>query len=233
MQRHFEIELEQLQVRIIEMGALVQQAIHLSVDVFQSGNALLTGEEAIHSAKEVINRIEPQVNELQRQIDKNALDLLALQHVVASDLRFVTTATRIGNDLESMSDRAVNIAHRAISILASRNPNSVAQIPAMAQAVEAMVRDAMDSFVRRDEPLALLILKREKEIHRYRDQVFQELTSGVTSETQAIQHSLDLILISRNLERITDHATSIAENVVFMVRGEDIRHRYNVAGGPH
>jgi phosphate transport system protein len=232
MQRHFEIELEQLQGRIVEMGVLVQQAIHLSVEVFKGGSTPVAGVEAIDSAKDVINRIEPQVNELQRQIDKNAMDLLALQHVVASDLRFVTTATRIGNDLESMSDRAVNIAHRAISIQASSNPHSAAQIPVMAEAVEAMVRDAMDAFKRRDEPLAHLILKREKEIHEYRDQVFQELTSAVTSETQAIQQALDLILISRNLERIADHATNIAENVVFMVRGEDIRHRYNVAGGP-
>jgi phosphate transport system protein len=102
----------------------------------------------------------------------------------------------------------------------------------MAQAVEAMVRDSMDAFARRDEQLARLILKRDEEVDRYHDGVFQELIIEVTSETRFIQQALDLILISRNLERIADHATNIAENIVFMILGEDIRHGYKVVGGP-
>ena len=142
-------------------------------------------------------------------------------------MRFVTAATRIGSDLERMSDRAVNIAHRAISILASPNPISVVQIPIMAESVEAMVQDSMDAFARRDDSLAREVLRRDQEVDHFRDEVIQELIDDVSSETRFIQQALDLILISRNLERIADHATNIAENVVFMVRGQDIRHRYN------
>jgi phosphate transport system protein len=232
MQRQFEVELEDLHERILEMGGLVQQAIHLSVVIFKGGNSQVAVEAAIDAATEVIDRVEPRVNVLHREIDRKALDILALQHVVASDLRFVTAATRIGSDLEEMSDRAVNIARRTLSILSNPDPRSNIEIPRMAQAVEAMVRGSMDAFARRDEQLARLILKRDEEVDRFHDMVFQELIIEVTSETRFIQQALDLILISRNLERIADHATNIAESVVFMIVGEDIRHRYNVAGGP-
>lgn len=216
MQRHFEVELEQLQERILEMGGLVQDAVHLSVE------ALVGRKDS--PAIDVIERIEPRVNELHREIDRRALDLLALQHVLAVDLRFVTSATRIGNDLERMSDRAVNIANRAIS-LSNTNSKPVVQIPRMAEAAESMLRDAMDAFARRDAQLAREILRRDEEVDQYRDVVFQELIDDVSNETRVVQQALDLILISRNLERIADHATNIAENVVFMVLGEDIRHR--------
>jgi len=223
MMRHFEFELGQLQGRIEEMGGLVQQAIHLSVEAIKRGN----DGGAADLIKEVIEGIEPRVNELHREIDQRAFDLLALQQVLAADLRFVTAATRINSDLERMSDRAVNIAHRAISILASPNPISVVQIPIMAESVEAMVQDSLDAFARRDDRLAREVLRRDQEVDHFRDEVIQELIDDVSSETRFIQQALDLILISRNLERIADHATNIAENVVFMVRGQDIRHRYN------
>jgi len=225
MQRHFEIELEELRGRVLEMGELVQRAVHRSVDSLQ-GRDIGAAAEA---TDEVIERIEPRVNELHREIDQRALDLIALQQVMAMDLRFVTAATRIGSDLERMSDRAVNIARRAISILTNPNPKSLVQIPKMAEAVEAMVRDSIRAFEYRDEKLARSILQKDHEVDEYRDVVFQELVDEVTTETRFIQQALDLILISRNLERIADHATNIAENVVFMVMGEDIRHRYNVA----
>jgi phosphate transport system protein len=227
MQRHFEIELDHLQQRILEMGGLVQRAIHLSVEALQGSAGRPAIEVATEASAEVIDRIEPRVNELHREVDQRALDLLALQQVLAVDLRLVTSATRIGSDLERMSDRAVNIANRAISILSYPNPKSMVQIPRMAEIAESMTRDSMDAFARRDERLAREILRRDDEVDQYRDKVFQELIDEVTNETRFIQQALDLILISRNLERIADHATNIAETVVFMVVGEDIRHRYN------
>ncbi|HLQ77459.1 MAG TPA: PhoU domain-containing protein, partial [Terriglobia bacterium] len=139
MQRHFEIELEELRGRVLEMGSLVQRAIHLSVGSLYGNDV----DAAAEATDEVIERIEPHVNELHREIDQRALDLHALQQVLAVDLRFVTAATRIGNDLERMSDRAVHIARRVISILTNPNPKSVIQIPKMAEAVEAMVRDSV------------------------------------------------------------------------------------------
>ena len=225
MQRHFEIALEELRRCVLDMGGLVLRSIQLSVETLHSRNI----ERVAEATTEVIERIEPDVNELHREIDQRALDLIALQQVMAVDLRFVTAATRIGSDLERMSDRSVNIARRVVSILANPNPKSVIEIPRMAETVEFMVRDSIVAFEYRDENLARSVLERDHEVDAYRDVVFQELVDEVTSETRFIQQALDLILISRNLERIADHATNIAESVVFMVAGEDIRHRYKAA----
>ena len=225
MQRHFEIELAELRARVLEMGALVQKAIQFSVESLQ-GTSVTAAADA---TTEVIERIEPKVNELHREIDRRALDLIALQQVMAVDLRFVTAATRIGSDLERMSDRAVNIARRVISILTNPNPKSMVHIPRMAETVQAMVRDCLAAFENRDMTLARSIFERDLKVDEYRDIVYQELVDEVTAETRFIQQALDLILSSRNLERIADHATNIAESVVFIVAGEDIRHRYNTA----
>jgi phosphate transport system protein len=214
--RHFETELQNLQERVLEMGGLVQRAIHLSVEALENKNR--------DAAMEVIDQIEHKVNELHREIDQRALDLVALQQPLAIDLRFITAVTRINSDLERMSDRAVNIAHRAISVLGLPDGKPIVQIPKMAEVTESMVGDALDAFQRRDERMAREILRRDDEVDEYRDVVFQELIDEVTNDKRFVQQALDLILASRNLERIADHATNIAENVVFMVVGEDIRH---------
>jgi phosphate transport system protein len=219
------MELAELRGRVLEMGVLVQRAIQFSVESLQGTNLAAAAD----ATTEVIERIEPRVNELHREIDQRALDLIALQQVLAVDLRLVTAATRIGSDLERMSDRAVNIARRVISILTNPNPKSMVYIPRMAETVQAMVCDSLGAFEKRDVALARSILDRDHEVDEYRDIVYQELVDEVTAETRFIQQALDLILISRNLERIADHATNIAESVVFIVAGEDIRHRYNTA----
>ena len=198
------------------MGGLVQRAIHLSVEALQ--------QKSKNSAIEVIEHIERQVNELHREIDQLALDLVALHQPLAIDLRFITAATRINGDLERMCDKAVNIAHRAISILDGPDAGSVIEIPKMAEITESMVAGALDAFRRRDQKLAREIVGRDDEVDQYRNVVFQELIDEVTKEKRFVQQALDLILASRNLERIADHATNIAENVVFMVAGNDIRH---------
>lgn len=225
MQRHFETDLAELRSRILEMGSLVQQAIRLSVDSLFGKST----DAAAEATNEVIERIEPRVNELHREVDQRAFDLIALQQVMAVDLRFVTASTRIASDLERMSDRAVNIARRVISILTNPNPKSTIHIPRMAETVQLMVRDALVAFENRDMAIARSIFERDLKVDEYRDIVYQELVDEVTAETRFIQQALDLILISRNLERIADHSTNIAESVVFIVAGEDIRHRYNTA----
>ncbi len=227
MQRHFEIELGELRKRVLTMGELVQRALYLSLGFLKGWNI----SECAEAANEVIERIEPQVNELHRDIDQSAFDLIALRQVLAADLRFVTAATRIASDLERMSDRSVNIARRAASVLTFENRKSVIQIPRMADAVEMMVRDSLAAFERREEALARSVLNRDMEVDGYRDEVFQELVDDAAADSRFVQQALDLILVARNLERIADHATNIAESVVFMVLGEDIRHRYHNAGG--
>lgn len=217
MPRHFETDLQRLQDRLLEMGRLVTRAISLSVQALQRTSTA--------SAMEVIDDIEPRVNDLHREIDQSALDLVALQQPLAVDLRFITAVTRISNDLERMSDRAVNIGHRAISILGQPAQKTVVEIPKMAEVTKGMVADALRAFERRDELLAREILSRDDTVDQYRDVVFQELITEVTNEKRFVQQALDLILVSRNLERIADHATNIAENVIFVVAGKDVRHR--------
>ena len=198
------------------MGGLVKRAIHLSVEAL--------AHKSRAAAMEVIDDIEPRVNDLHREIDELAFDLIASQQPVAIDLRFITAVTRINNDLERMCDRAENIGHRVISILEQPDPKPVAEIPKMAELTEVMVHDALDAFRRRDDQLAREILGRDEQVDQYRDIVYQELITEVTKESLFVQQALDLILVSRNLERIADHATNIAENVVFVVLGKDIRH---------
>jgi phosphate transport system protein len=212
LQRHFETDLQRLQDRLLEMGNLVKRAIHLSVESLQHTSTA--------AAMEVIEDIEPRVNDLHREIDQNALDLLALQAPFAVHFRFITAVAKINGDLERMSDRAESIARHAISILGQPMPQPVVEIPRMAELAEAMVHDALDSFERKDDQLAREILGRDEEVDRYRDMVFQELIDEVTNEKRFVQQALGLILVSRNLERIADHATNIAQSVIFMVLGE-------------
>jgi phosphate transport system protein len=216
LKRHFETDLQHLEERLLEMGGLVERAIHQSIEALH--------EEGMDAAMEVIDDIEPRVNDLHREIDELAFNLIALQQPLAVDLRFITAVTRINNDLERMCDRAVNIGRRAISIHGQPESEPLAEIPKMAKLTEVMVHDALDAFRRRDAQLAREILGRDEEVDQYRDTVFQELITEVTNESRFVQQALDLILVCRNFERIADHATNIAENVVFMVLGKDIRH---------
>lgn len=216
MHRHFEEELEELKDRMLYMGSLVERAVHLSID------ALTQRDERL--ASQVIAEIEPQINEMHLELDDRALRLLALQQPMAVDLRFITSTIKINSDLERMGDQAVNIAQRAISILSSPQLRPQVDVPRMAELTEKMVKDSLDSFVRRDNELARDVILRDDEIDQYRDMVFRELIAQMIKSPNCIQQNLDLILVSRNLERIADHATNIAEDVIYMVLGRDIRH---------
>ncbi|MBM3802983.1 MAG: phosphate signaling complex protein PhoU [Acidimicrobiia bacterium] len=216
MHRHFEEQLEELKERLLYMGSLVEKAVHLSVE------ALAQRTEDL--ATQVIAEIEPQINELHLELDDRALQLLALQQPLAVDLRMIASIIKINSDLERMGDQAVNIAQRALSILSSPPLRLQADIPRMAELTEKMVKDALDSFVRRDNELARDVVLRDDEIDQYRDTVFRELIAQMIKAPKCIQQALDLILVSRNLERIADHATNIAEDVIYMVLGRDIRH---------
>ena len=216
MHRHFEGELEQLKERMLYMASLAEKAVHLSLE------SLGTRDES--KAIDVIVKIEPQINDLHLELDDRALQLLALQQPMAVDLRFITSAIKINSDLERMGDQAVNIAQRAMSLMNQPELKPLVDIPRMAEIVEKMVKDALDAFVRRDTDLARDVVLRDDEADSYRDSIFRELIAHMIRNPRAIQQALDLILVSRNLERIADHATNIAEDVVYMVLGRDIRH---------
>jgi len=216
MERHFELDLRHLEDRFLAMGDLVCEAIHSCIQGLQGLDQV--------SAMKVVDRIEPEVNALHHEVDGLGMDLLTLQHPVATDLRLVTAIMKNNKDLERMSDRAVNVALLVVSILSRPPIRQVVDMTRMGEAVEAMASDALGAFKRRDNHLAIDVLRRDDEVDRCRDTVFQDLLSEMKTDPQLIHNGVDLILIARNFERIADHATNIAESVVFLVLGKDIGH---------
>jgi phosphate transport system protein len=214
---HFEEELKGLKQRLLNMGALVEERVHRAV------NALI--ERRPELAEGVIAG-DGEINDLQIEIDDRALKLLALQAPMATDLRLITSAMKINADLERIGDQAVNIAQNAAKLLHYPPIRPVIDIPRMAEAAQAMTRDALDSFVRKDVVMARGVLKRDDEVDQLKDAVFRVLLTYMMADPGTIERALGLILISRNLERIADHATNIAEDVIFLVEGKDVRHRH-------
>ena len=216
MHRHFEDQLDELKERMLFMSSLVEKAIRMSLD------GLNHRDEG--QATRVIVEMEPQINELHLELDDRALQLLALQQPMAVDLRFIAGTMKINSDLERMGDQAVNIAQRALSLISQPALQPLIDIPGMASMAEKMVKDALDAFMRRDTDLAREVVLRDDEVDSFRDLIFRELIAQMIKDPRHILQALDLILVSRNLERIADHATNIAEDVIYMVLGRDIRH---------
>jgi phosphate transport system protein len=219
--RHFDEELEDLQKLLLEMGGLVESAIHRAVSV-------LTAKD-VDLAQEVL-RSEARINQMEIEIDDFAVRLLALHQPMARDLRFLTAAIKINNDLERMGDLAVNIVERGLTIMRRPPVKPLIDIPRMAKLVDSMVRNSLDSFVRRDGELARGVLLSDDAVDDLRSRTYSELSAYMQNDPSAIPSSLDLIFVARNLERIADHATNIAEDVLFLVQGIDVRHH---AEGQH
>ena len=213
--RHFIEELEDLQGRLLEMGTLVESAIHTSV--------LALTERSEAQAQQVLGN-EDRINHLEIEIDELAVRLLALQQPMARDLRFLTAAIKINTDLERMGDLAVNIVERAIALMNRQPVKPLIDIPQMARTTESMVRKSLDAFVKREPELARSVLLSDDTVDRLRDSIHSELISFMQQNPDAIPQALELILVARHLERIADHATNIAEDTLFLVKGVDVRH---------
>jgi phosphate transport system protein len=213
--RHFIEELEDLQGRLLEMGSLVESAIHHSM--------LALVERSEEMARQVL-RNEDRINHLEVEIDELAVRLLALQQPMAKDLRLLTAAIKINTDLERMGDLAVNIEERSIALMHRPPIKPLIDIPQMAHTVESMVRKSLDAFVKREPELARSVLLSDDVVDRLRDSIHNELVSFMQKDPAAIPQALDLILVARHLERIADHATNIAEDTLFLVKGVDVRH---------
>ena len=215
--RHFEIELQALKNRLLGMGALVEERVHGAMQALM---------ERRLDAAEAIVAGDVEVNELQIEIDDRCLKLLALQNPMASDLRLITAAMKINADLERIGDQAVNIAENAVKVAAVPPLRPMIDLPRMAELAETMTRDSLDAFVRRDANLARDILARDDEVDQLKDQIFRVLLTHMMADPGTIERALSLILVSRNLERIADHATNIAEDVIFVVEAKDVRHHH-------
>lgn len=214
---HFEEELQALKRRLLNMGALVEERVHQAIQALM---------ERRPEATDKIIAGDEDVNDLQIEIDDRCLKLLALQQPMASDLRLITAAMKINADLERIGDQAVNIAENAARVLAHPPLKPLLDLPRMAEIAERMTRDSLDAFVRRDPDLARGILARDDEVDQLKDQVFRVLLTYMMADPATIERALGLILVSRNIERIADHATNIAEDVIFLVEAKDVRHHH-------
>ena len=212
----FIVELEELNRKLLEMGGLVESAIHRSVCSLVEQNREL--------AEQVI-REEPKINKMEMEIDGMATRLLALRQPVARDLRFLTSALKINTDLERIGDLAQHIAERSLSLMHHPLVKPMTDIPKMATLVQSMLLKCLDAFVNGDDALARSVLLADDEVDRLRDAVYAELLETMQKDPGIVPAAVDMIFIARNLERIGDHATNIAEDVVFLIKGVDVRHR--------
>ncbi len=215
MERHFDHDLEELKERLLWMAGLAERAVHQAVQaVFQKDEALAT---------RVLDE-EKAINEMQIEIDDRVMQLVALQQPMAVDLRFILSASRINNDLERIGDQAVNIAQSALRILRHPQVKPYVDLPRMSELAEGMVRDSLNALVHRDAELAKSVLIRDDEVDHLRDQIFRELLTYMMENSAVVFPAFELVLVTKNLERIGDHATNIAEDVIYMVAGRDVRH---------
>ena len=213
--RHFVEELEQLKTKLLEMSSLVEAAIQRSI------SAVIQKDR---SAAEEVFRNEARINEIEIEIDEFAINLLALKQPMAADLRLIVAALKINTDLERMGDLSVSIAERAMSLMEEPVIKPMIDIPHIAGLVQSMVRKSLDAFVARDADLARSVLASDDAVDSLRTACYHELVSFMEKDPQNIQQALDLLAITRNLERLADHSTNIAEDVLFLVKGIDVRH---------
>lgn len=215
MERHFDEELKGLKEQLLKMGGLVEEMIGLSIKALADRDADLIG---------MVCRNEDKVNRLHLKIDETCLQLLALRQPLAIDLRAITAGLKINSELERMGDLAINITDATKWLLQEPPVKPLFDIPRMSQMASQMAKESLDSFLKRDTELAKSILVRDDQVDELKNQIFRELLTYMLEDPKTIKPSLELILISRHLERIADHACNIAEDVIFMVVGKDIRH---------
>jgi len=213
--RHFQEELEALKTRLLEMGGLAEDRVRMAVRALVDRDVALVERVLVSDTA---------INQLHIEIDDRCFKLLALHQPMAVDLRAIVSAVKINTDLERVGDLAINIAEAVGRYLQHPPVKELIDIPRMALIAQNMLRDALDAFVRRDVALAQAVLDRDDELDTLKTLVFRELLTHMLRDQATIEPALDLILVSRHLERIGDHATNSAEDVIFMVSAKDVRH---------
>jgi len=220
--RHFSLELDELNELLLRMGSLVESSIRRSVQ------SLVDRDKELAKA---VMRDEPTINQMQVEVDAKTTRVLALNQPVARDLRFLTATLKINTDLERMGDLAVNIAERAVALINRPPVKPLEDIPKMASLVEDMVLKSLDAFVKVDADLAQTVCPADDEVDALRDKVYTELVDFMQRDPASVPAAVDLIFVARNLERIADHATNIAEDVIFLAKGVDFRRAVGPARG--
>jgi phosphate transport system protein len=218
----FDDELQRLKEKILKMGSLVEDALKNSIQ------ALVDRDNAV--AQRVIDN-DRMINTLDVEIDEESIRLIALRQPKAGDLRFITTAMKITTDMERMGDLAVNIAERAIELNEEPILKPYIDIPRMREIAQGMTRDALDAFVRKDKKLAMDVIMRDDEVDDLKHEVLQELAFFMAQDPSTVSRAMKISFVAQYLERLADHATNIAEMVIYLVQGKIIRHMVPPAEG--
>lgn len=213
--KSFDEQLQDLFQKIVIMGSMAESMIQISMRALVERNDTLIGE--VYAKERVVNAMQIEVDEL-------AVRYTALQQPVATDVRFLFMASRICSELERIGDQAVNIVQNTERVLAAPPLKRLVDLPIMGEIAQKMVRDTLTAMTSRDCTLAEKVLEDEATVDAFRDQIFRTLLTYMMGDPSTIQQALSLILISRNLERIGDHASNIAEEVIYWVKGKDVRH---------
>jgi phosphate transport system protein len=216
MQRHFDEELADLGKEVLRMGSLTEESIYKSIEALKARSA--------EQAKQVITE-DKKIDEMELALDEKCLDLLALHQPMAIDLRFITMTMKICTDLERIADLAVDIAQRGLEIAGKPQLKPLIDIPKLAILAQSMVKDAIDAFVHKDVELAKKVILRDPEADNLRNLVQSELINDfISKDGSTAPRAVALLLVARHLERICDHTTNIAEDVIYMVEGKVVKH---------
>jgi phosphate transport system protein len=222
MRLRFQQGLDELKQKLLSMGGLAEQAIDRAMHAYRQRDTALCQE--VLRGEEAINRVE-------REIDELALDLLAMQQPMATDLRFILAVIKINSDLERVGDQAVNVSDRVSELAALPAVDLPVDLPRMAALAGGMIRRALEAFVSADPNLAQAVLEEDDTVDRMNDEVHSAMLGLAQRSPASTPQAVNAILVARNLERIADHATNIAEDVIFWVRGADVRHHLGASSG--
>jgi len=216
MKRHLQKELSGLKKRILSLGTMAEERVRMAIRAFETKDGEL--------ARRVIES-DREIDEAEVEVEEECLKIIALHQPVAVDLRFINIVIKINNDLERVGDEAVNIAERVENI-SKRLPLSVPfDFAAMAEKAEAMLKDSLDALVNQDVDLAYKVCLDDDDVDRMNHRIYDEVKDAIKKQPDRVAYLLNLLLIARHLERIADHATNIAEEVIYMIEGEIFRHR--------
>ena len=217
MERHFDQELADLKQELLRMSSLTEQS------VAQALQALVTRDPVL---AKTVDAADNALDQLQVEIDNRCIKLLALRQPTAKDLRFVMMATKLTTDLERIGDQAVNIARRVPKLCAEPELRPLVRLPRMAELTRSMIHDVLDAFVYEKPALAREVIRRDDDVDRLDHEIYESLTETMIADAQTITRAINLISIAHNLERIGDHATNIAEEIVYLYEARDIRHQH-------
>ena len=211
----FHQNLDELKEKLLVMAGMAEQAIQRAIEAYRTADVSLC---------DLVAQSEPAINRMEREIDQRALDLLAMEQPMAIDLRFILAVIKINADLERVGDQAVNISERVRDLQTGGPFELPVDIPRLADMAAKMVRNALQAFIDGDPAAAERVLTMDDEVDEMNRSVYRTLTRCLEDRPEAAQQALNVLLIARNLERVGDHATNIAEDVIFWVRGADVRH---------